>query len=220
MAYTESTTDRGSRLFVSTSQPGATPSQILAVDVSSRRWRPSQPCPGINICIASSGTGPPVCRRRHGGGPARRPSDCLHAFNEAIRVVGQFLASDAASAWQRRRASLATSCSSSVVSISRNLRKVSLRTLQIYDIAARTWRVGTPLPEAHNCLRCRPRRKLFVVSARRGANISVYEPQSNSWTEEPGFPTEMGQAVKAFAHDGRLSFRARLEPRSGEPRTV
>ena len=81
-----------------------------------------------------------------------------------------------------------------------------LRTLQIYDIAARTWRVGTPLPEAHNLVfGVVLDGKLFVVSARRGANISVYEPQSNSWTEEPGFPTEMGQAVKAFAHDGRLT---------------
>ena len=80
-----------------------------------------------------------------------------------------------------------------------------LRTLQIYDIAARTWRVGAPLPEANtNVFGVVLDGKLFVVSSRRGGNIFVYEPESNSWTEEPGFPTEMGRAVHAFAHDGRL----------------
>ena len=40
----------------------------------------------------------------------------------------------------------------------------------------------------------------------RGESILVYEPESNSWAEEPGFPgyPEMGRTVRAFAHGGRL----------------
>ena len=65
--------------------------------------------------------------------------------------------------------------------------------------------MGAPLPEANtNVFGVVLDGKLFVVSSRRGGNIFVYEPESNSWTEEPGFPTEMGRAVHAFAHDGRL----------------
>ena len=39
----------------------------------------------------------------------------------------------------------------------------------------------------------------------RGESILVYEPESNSWAEEPGFPgyPEMGR-TRAFAHGGRL----------------
>ena len=207
MSYTESTTDRGSRLFVGTSQPGATPSQILAVDVSSRRWRPFATLPRNQHLH---------CMEWHGGllyvaggtegGPHGGQSDSLHAFNEATGL------------WDNSLPPMPHPCMAATSGIIGNELFIAggfdkshpsegyLRTLQIYDIAAKTWRVGAPLPEAHNVVFCVVLDgKLFVVSARRGANISVYEPQSNSWTEEPGFPTEMGRAVKAFAHDGRLT---------------
>ena len=206
MVGTGSTTDCGSRLFVSTSQPGATPSQILAVDVSSRRWRPFATLPrnqhlhcmewhGGLLYVAGGTEG-----GLHGG-----QSDSLHAFNEATGL------------WDNSLPPMPHPCMAAASRIIGNELFIAggfnksqpsegyLRTLQIYDIAAKTWRVGAPLPEAHNVVfGVVLDGKLFVVSARRGANISVYEPQSNSWTEEPGFPTEMGRAVHAFAHDGRL----------------
>ena len=206
MAGTGSTTDCGSRLFVSTSQPGATPSQILAVDVSSRRWRPFATLPrnqhlhcmewhGGLLYVAGGTEG-----GRHGG-----QSDSLHAFNEATGL------------WDNSLPPMPHPCMAAASGVIGNelfiaggfnksqLSEGYLRTLQIYDIAARTWRLGAPLPEAHNnVFGVVLDGKLFVVSTRRGGNIFVYEPESNSWTEEPGFPTEMGQAVNAFAHDGRL----------------
>ena len=203
----KSTTDRGSRLFVSTEQPGATPSQILAVDVSSRRWRPFATLPRNQHlhCIEWHGGLLYVAGGTEGGLHGGQ-SDSLHAFNEATGL------------WDNSLPPMPHPCMAAASGIIGNELFIVggfnksqpsegyLRTLQIYDIAARTWRVGTPLPEAHNLVfGVVLDWKLFVVSARRGANISVYEPQSNSWTEEPGFPTEMGRAVKAFAHDGRLT---------------
>ena len=207
MSYTESTTDRGSRLFVGTSQPGATPSQILAVDVSSRRWRPFATLPRNQHlhCMEWHGGHLYVAGGTEGGLHGDQ-SDSLHAFNEATGL------------WDNSLPPMPHPCMAATSGIIGNELFIAggfdkshpsdgyLRTLQIYDIAAKTWRVGAPLPEAHNVVfGVVLDGKLFVVSARRGANISVYEPQSNSWTEEPGFPTEMGRAVKAFAHDGRLT---------------
>ena len=92
-----------------------------------------------------------------------------------------------------------------------NFSHGDLATLQIYDIAARTWRLEA-LP-THELTRSGTSQlhgvvldgKLFVVPS-RGESILVYEPESNSWAEEPGFPgyPEMGRTEHAFAHDGRL----------------
>ena len=92
-----------------------------------------------------------------------------------------------------------------------NFSRGDLATLQIYDIAARTWRLGPPLPDELTRSGTQQLHgvvldgKLFVVPS-RGESILVYEPESNSWAEEPGFPgyPEMGRTVRAFAHGGRL----------------
>ena len=79
-------------------------------------------------------------------------------------------------------------------------------TLQIYDIATRTWRFGASLPDS----RTRFARgfvvdgKLFVMSPldRDGNPVLVYDPQANTWTEEapmPLLPTRL-----ECVHDGRL----------------
>ena len=79
-----STTDGGARLFVSTEQPGATPSQILAVDVSSRRWRPFATLPRNQHlhCMEWHGGHLYVAGGTKGGLHGDQ-SDSLHAFNEA-----------------------------------------------------------------------------------------------------------------------------------------
>ena len=62
-----------------------------------------------------------------------------------------------------------------------------LNTLQIYDIAARTWRLGAPLPIQIPGSK-QPRGvvvdgKLFVFT-RRVQRTLVYDPLYNMWTEE------------------------------------
>ena len=89
-----------------------------------------------------------------------------------------------------------------------------LLTLQIYDIAGRTWRLGAALPQ--------PRRrtigvvadgKLFVIDTFPSEFLLVYDPQSETWTEEAPPPTvtnpDDGVNVwitvnSACAHKGRL----------------
>ena len=209
MAYTESTTDRGSRLFVSTEQPGATPSQILAVDVSSRRWRPFATLPRNQRyhCMEWHGGLLYVAGGHTRGVGGSHYLDSLHAFNEATGL------------WEDLPSMPRVCCygASGVIGNELfiaggfNFSRGDLATLQIYDIAARTWRLGPPLPDeltrsGTQQLQCVVLDgKLFVVPS-RGESILVYEPESNSWAEEPGFPgyPEMGRTVRAFAHGGRL----------------
>ena len=209
MSYTESTTDRGSRLFVGTSQPGATPSQILAVDVSSRRWRPFATPPRNQRyhCMEWHGGLLYVAGGQQRGVGGSHYLDSLHAFNEATGL------------WEDLPSMPRVCCygASGVIGNELfiaggfNFSRGDLATLQIYDIAARTWRLGSPLPDEltrsgtsqlHGVVLDG---KLFVVPS-RGESILVYEPESNSWAEEPGFPgyPEMGRTVRAFAHGGRL----------------
>ena len=205
----ESTTGRGSRLFVSTAQPGATPSQILAVDVSSRQWRPFATLPQNQRFHSMEWHGGLlyVAGGQQWGVGGSHYLDSLHAFNEATGV------------WEDLPSMPRVCCygASGVIGNELfiaggfNFSHGDLATLQIYDIAARTWRLEA-LP-THELTRSGTSQlhgvvldgKLFVVPS-RGESILVYEPESNSWAEEPGFPgyPEMGRTEHAFAHDGRL----------------
>jgi hypothetical protein len=85
-------------------------------------------------------------------------------------------------------------------------------TLQIYDTAARTWRLGAPIPVVHTLGSGSGARKpkgvvvdgkLFLFSSRLQSPL-VYEPQSNTWTEE-AVPEIHGTSVlHACAHEGRV----------------
>ena len=81
----KSTTDRGSRLFVSTEQPGATPSQILAVDVSSRRWRPFATPPRNQRyhCMEWHGGLLYVAGGHTRGSPVMTPGTSFHTMNRS-----------------------------------------------------------------------------------------------------------------------------------------
>ena len=85
-----------------------------------------------------------------------------------------------------------------------------LRTLQIYDIATRTWRLGAPIPKT--CARSPGivfDGKLFVLCDQltsRGtfSGTLVYDPLSNSWTEERDVPWRGTYVGHACAHHGRI----------------
>ena len=197
-------TNCGSRLFVSTSQPrkpGAAPSQILAVDVSSRRWRPIAILPRNQRYH---------CMEVHGGllyvaGGAVSFTGSpglhsLHVFNETTGLWDNSLP-------PMPQASIAAASgvigNELFIAGGFNFLEGKLKTLQIYDIAGRTWRLGAPLPEYLEVpFGVVLDGKLFVIS--RGGKVYVYEPQSNSWTKERGCPTYAGLAVYGCAHGGRI----------------
>ena len=98
-----------------------------------------------------------------------------------------------------------------------------LRTLQIYDIATRTWRLGAPIPKT--CARSPGiifDGKLFVLCYQltsRGtfSGTLVYDPLSNSWTEERDVPWRGNYVAHACAHDGRIVvFTDDRAPRAGD----
>ena len=81
-------------------------------------------------------------------------------------------------------------------------------TLQIYDIASRTWRMGASLPDsrASYSMGYVVDGKLCVMNVHDHegslAPVLVYDPQANTWTEEA--PPPSSQARFACVHDGRL----------------
>ena len=118
----KSTTDRGSRLFVSTEQPGATPSQILAVDVSSRRWRPFATRPGISAITAWSGM-VDSCMSQAASSGAWAAAIILILSTRSTKLLGygKICLRCQGSVAMGRRASSATSCSLRAVSIFREV---------------------------------------------------------------------------------------------------
>ena len=77
-----------------------------------------------------------------------------------------------------------------------------LRTLQIYDIATRTWRVGAPPPENLGiAIGVVADGKLFLIRSQQ--STLVYDPQSNTWTEEAA-PFGDESVLHACAHEGRV----------------
>ena len=87
----------------------------------------------------------------------------------------------------------------------------SLRTLQIYDIATRTWRVGAPLPKSCLGSSCGVvDGKLFITNSFHLRYTWIYDPRSDSWTEEAaghGLNSCLIGGVDvehSCAHNGRL----------------
>ena len=203
----KSTTDRGSRLFVSTEQPGATPSQILAVDVSSRRWRPFATLPRNQHlhCIEWHGGLLYVAGGTEGGLHGGQ-SDSLHAFNEATGL------------WDNSLPPMPHPCMAAASGIIGNELFIAgglgvgneyLSTLQIYDFTTRMWRLGVPLPHSTRCASgVVTDGKLYLVESKYSVfqSMMVYDVQSNTWTEQQGPPYQdlPSQCINAFAHNGRI----------------
>ena len=189
-----STTDGGARLFVTTR-----PSQILAVDASSRRWRRFATLPRNQRF---------QCMEVHGGllyvaGGSRRGEPAInsfHVFNEATGL------------WEDLPP-MPHACRMAASGVIGNELFIAggydpqqpgrLRTLQIYDIATRTWRVGAPPPEnpgiANGVV---ADGKLFLIRSQQ--STLVYDPHSNTWTEEAGPESDDTSVLHACAHEGRV----------------
>ena len=83
-------------------------------------------------------------------------------------------------------------------------------TLQIYDITARTWRLGAPFPVVQTPGSGAKKTKgvvvdgkLFLFSSRLQSPL-VYDPQSNTWTEEAQPESDGTSVLHACAHEGRV----------------
>ena len=205
-ASTGSTTDGGTRLFVSSQNPH----QILAIDVYSRRWRrlTTPPLGQGAYCMEWCGG-----RLYVAGGYRQDPGylNSLHAFDETTGLWEELPPMPHACMCQAsgvigNQLFIAGGCGSGAAHANR---------LQIYDTVARTWRLGAPVPDSYYLttsavvldgkfyLFCSPMPNYV-------APMWVYDPQSNTWTEETvpwpshDFGTLERRVINACTHNGRI----------------
>ncbi len=194
-----STTDGATRLFVCTwrlNAPDIAP-DIWSVDASSRRWRHFATLP-LNYSAH--------CMEWHdgrlyfaGGRHKHRYNDSLHAFNETTGLWEELPPMPHACA------NAASGVIGNELFIAAGDREngVATSTLQIYDITTRTWRFGAPLPD-NRVRACGvvADGKFLLIRSRRRQSTFVYDPQSNTWTEEAVPWGEARRVRHACAHDG------------------
>ena len=211
LSYYSTTTDGGARLFVCTrgwSPPTAedTPGQILALDPSSRRWRRFATLPqvrGLHCLMWHAGL------LYVAGGISSStgiPTNSFHVYSEATGLWEELPAMPHACVWA------ASGVIGNELFIASGMSGSESNTLQIYDTAARTWRLGAPIPVVQTPGSGSSARKpkgvvvdgkLFLFSSRLQSPL-VYDPQSNTWTEE-AVPEIHGTSVlHACAHEGRV----------------
>ena len=209
LSYYSTTTDGGARLFVCTrgwSPPTAedTPGQILALDPSSRRWRRFATLPqvrGVHCLMWHAGL------LYVAGGISSStgiPTNSFHVYSEATGLWEELPAMPHACVWA------ASGVIGNELFIADGMHGSESNTLQIYDIAARTWRLGAPVPVVQTTGSGAIKKPkgvvvdgtLFLFISRLQSPL-VYEPQSNTWTEEaPPFGDEF--VLHACAHEGRV----------------
>ena len=198
----DSTTDGGTRMFVSTERDDNL-NQILAVDAASRRWKylASLPLHQNGHCLEWHG-GLLYVAGGWGAGIGDGQHECLHTlqvFDERAALWDELPPMPHA----------CTLASSGVigdqlfVAGGYNTSEDYLTTLQIYDIGTRVWRLGASMP--------RPvagfpapgivyDAKLFVTYFQ---SMLVYDPHVDTWTEER-IPWVHGVAEHAYTHNGRI----------------
>ena len=199
LSYYSTTTDGGARLFVCTrgwSPPTAedTPGQILALDPSSRRWRRFATLPqvrGVHCLMWHAGL------LYVAGGISSStgiPTNSFHVYSEATGL------------WEELPPMLHACVRAASGVIGSELFIADgegLTTLQIYDIATRTWRVGAPPPENPGlAIGVVADGKLFLIRSQQ--STLVYDPHSNTWTEEAGPESDDTSVLHACAHEGRV----------------
>ena len=189
-----STTDGGARLFVSTTGPN----QILAINASSRRWRrlTKTPLGQEAHCMEWCGG------RLYVAGGYKRSSrggylNSLHVFDETTGLWGAL-------------PPMPHACNISVSGVIGNelflaggsTARRFIDTLQIYDTVARAWRIGAPAPHpiGGECGVVLDG-KFYVIAT---DFTMVYDPQSDTWTEQRRPPDGEWDVIHACAHDGRI----------------
>ena len=205
-ASTGSTTDGGTRLFVSLRNPH----QILAIDVYSRRWRrlTAPPLDQGAYCMEWCGG-----RLYVAGGYRQDPGDLnsLHVFNETTGLWEELPPMPhacycQASGVMGNQLFVAGGCGSGATRANR---------LQIYDTVARTWQLGEPVPNSYylstEAVGLDGKFYLFCLPMPNYvAPMWVYDPQSNTWTEEtvPWPSHDFGvlerRVMNACTHNGRI----------------
>ena len=209
LSYYSTTTDGGARLFVCTrgwSPPTAedTPGQILALDPSSRRWRRFATLPqvrGLHCLMWHAGL------LYVAGGISSStgiPTNSFHVYSEAAGLWEGLPAMPHACVWA------ASGVIGNELFIADGMNGSESNTLQIYDIAARTWRLGAPFPVVQTPGSGAKKAKGVVVDGKLFLFISrlqspvVYDPQSNTWSEEAVPEIHGSSVLHACAHEGRV----------------
>ena len=203
LSYYSTTTDGGARLFVCTKGrsplpsaegEGGIPGQILALDPSSRRWRRFATLPqvrGVHCLMWHAGLLYVAGGIRCSTGS---PTNSFHVYSEATGL------------WEELPPMLHACVRAASGVIGSELFIADgegLTTLQIYDIATRTWRVGAPPPENPGIASgVVADGKLFLI--RSPESTLVYDPQSNTWTTEEAAPFGGEFVLYACAHEGRV----------------
>ena len=202
------TTDGGARLFVSTITETA--NEISEVNASSRRVRRFATLPLGQDCYCMEWHGGClyVAGGRSGPGPGTRNMngvgcDVLDSFHVFKETTGS---------WEYLPSMPRVTQSAGSAVIGNQLFIVggtdgtqqngSAIILQIYDIAARTWRLGAPLPHFYDGYTFAIDGKLVLVS-RVPSCILVYDLQSDTWTRSE-FPWDSRFETSSCAHNGRV----------------
>ena len=196
------TTDGGTRLFlVSKNDPG--PSALVAVDVSSRRWKRLPNMPQQHSGCIEWHRGLLYVAGGWSMTSGMEDLNSLHAFNETTGSWEELPRMPHACTW----AASGVIGNQLFIAGGDDATEQGSPTLQIYDIASRTWRMGASLPDsrASYSMGYVVDGKLCVMNVYgAGKPVFVYDPQSNTWTEEAPAPSALSRARFACVHDGRL----------------
>lgn len=100
--------------------------------------------------------------------------------------------------------------------------RVSVATVQVYDVESDTWTLTAPLPVALNHLMpAVADGKLFVIGGQRDANVAyvntvyAYDPMTEEWTQRASMPTARS-AGAAVTIDGRIYVAGGRPPRGSD----
>jgi hypothetical protein len=197
------TTDGGTRLFlVSKNDPG--PSALVAVDVSSRRWKRLPNMPQQHSGCIEWHRGLLYVAGGWSMTSGMEDLNSLHAFNVTTGSWEELPRMPHACTW----AASGVIGNQLFIAGGDDSTEQGSPTLQIYDIASRTWRMGASLPDSRGSYSMGyvVDGKLCVMNAHdhhgMPAPVLVYDPQSDTWTEQ-ALPPSLAARL-ACVHDGRL----------------
>lgn len=101
--------------------------------------------------------------------------------------------------------------------------RVTVRTVQIYDIAADRWELGPPLPQPNNHgMAAAVGGKVYLIGGQTTASGTTYvdrvyalDPSVGEWVEKARMPTARSAGV-ALVHDGKIYVAGGRPPRGND----